>query len=379
MHPAPPMSSTRFVSALVFASLSLSPFVHAQELRGEPSMRLVLLRDGHRSIVKRGDLSTLGETEQAKIAASVGVDLAAPDNPLLHAKLADDKLYLLFYKTLEHAFADRPYVIQRIRKTERSWKTKNSEPTERVTYQVEVFKLLGGAVKRPDQHFGRYGLGDDYRREIVKEYEFGFGVVPGKCEGTDWPFDPRKLFHYLQPYDEQVGVYDEVKLVRPVKWRLEASFDRDGDWRVRSPELGFDAPKKMPKLESCEPEPMPKSKGVVLVVGEGLQGLRSLEQDGGEELVRTTFTNGRSALTTDRGVMFHLDTSGRPYRIGTLPGFLGETEKGLKHGDSRERVAEVMGAPKQAKDAWMWRYPGVQLRFDGLDRVDRIWVDVDTE
>ena len=365
-------------TTLLLAAASLLPtFVAAQDVRGEPSIRPILLRDGFRSICKRGDLSKLAETRQAKVAASAGVDLERPDNPILLTSFRDGRLYLLFYKAFEHAFADRPYVIQRIRKTERTWKEKGAKPTERVTYQVEVFKLLGGETKRPDQHFGRYSLRGNYRREIVKEYEIGFGVVPDKCEGTDWPFDARKLFVYLQEYDEDRALYDAVKFVEPLKWSLHVSFSQDGKWRVRSRELGFDAPKKMPKLRACAPSPLRKSKTVVLVGDQGPEGFTSLAESGGEELVRTKFVNDNSAVTTDKGLLFNLDAGGDPYRVATVAGFLGQTDKGLRHGDTRARVVEVMGAPtNQPKDAWMWRYRGVQFRFDGMDRVDRIWVDV---
>jgi hypothetical protein len=140
---------------------------HAVLAGDVPALRLVHLDDGI-----RGDLE---KSPIFKHARSAGVDLRRWREPLLVHCYRNGRLFYLFYKTTENALADRPYLIQRIRKTERAWPMPGAKPEVRVTYQVEVFKTFAGALKRADQHYGSFGLRDYARREIVKEYEIGFG------------------------------------------------------------------------------------------------------------------------------------------------------------------------------------------------------------
>ena len=132
-----------------------------------PQLRLHPLLDG-----LRGDPGDL-----AKEAAKVGLDLQKPDNPLVAWACKDGRLFYAFYKSTEEAFGDRAWMLQRIRKVERTWAGKDAAPEEKVTYQVEAFKTQGGALKSPDQHFGSFGLRGAHRREVVKEYEIGFGEL----------------------------------------------------------------------------------------------------------------------------------------------------------------------------------------------------------
>lgn len=347
-----------------------------------PRIRLVPLRDGFRTIAPDGDMARLGETGTFKEALEAGVDLARPPHPIVAWRFAGKRLYYVFYKTTENALGDRPYLIQRIRKVERAWKTPEAPPEEKVTWQVEVFKIRGGELKSPDQHFGSFGLNGNHRREIVKEYEIGFGEVPGMCEGRSWPFDPDTLFRMLQAYQEDEGIFPQVKFRASCKWTLSVDFDAKGNCSVRSPELGFDAPTRLPARDQTLPAPGPASAGTVLVEGRGVEGVavgRSSREDLvralGEPLEDAPAGLGHTNLSFKGGLTVNLDPKGKVNTILTRPGFAGKTSKGATHGMYRDEVARLYGLPaKGAPDAESWRYGGVQFTFDGFDRVKRIVV-----
>jgi hypothetical protein len=81
-------------------------------------------------------------------------------------------------------------------------------------------------------------------------------------------------------------------------------------------------------------------------------------------------------MSFERSLTCNLDPEGRLKAILTRPGFLGATKEGLRHGDTRAKVMEKRGAPKDQKaDAQDWVYPGVIFRFDAQDQVVRIVVN----
>jgi HEAT repeat protein len=241
------------------------------EKRAPLVLRPLPLAEGVRDVLNPGDdPKKLGERDVYKRAKSVGIDLArSQSDPVVGMTWTGDRLFYVFYKTVEEAFADRPYVIQRIKKTQRTWAAPDAEPAETVTFQVEAFKLLGGAQKRGDQHYGSYGIKEWHRREVVKEYEIGFGEVPGQCEGTDWPFDHGILFEYVKEYGPERDTYDAVRFQSSVTWSLSVSLDRDGSWYVRAPELGIDLPAAPTSEARTVPPADPASEGLVLVRGVG--------------------------------------------------------------------------------------------------------------
>ena len=173
-------------------SFVLAPFVLAVAASAQAAtvsstnaplqLRLVPLLDGLLEDTK-GDLAAIATSDVGKEAAKVGLDLAKPPNPYAVAGCKEGRLFYVFYKTTEEAFGDRAWVLQRIKKTERTWKTADAEPEEKVTFQVEAFKTIGGSLKGADQHYGGYSLRGAHRREVVKEYEVGFGEVPGRGSG----------------------------------------------------------------------------------------------------------------------------------------------------------------------------------------------------
>lgn len=223
-----------------------------------PVLRLVSIREGLLRSVVRGDLSRLPEAAIQKQAARVGVDLAEPPQSHVVHRFANARLFYVFYKVAEEAFGEQAWVLQRIKRTERNWDAPDDpEPEVKVTYQVEAFKLRDGALKRPDQHYGCYGIGNRHRREIVKEYEIGFGSVPGKAEGIDWPFDDGILFKVLARYGPSSEVYDRVAFTAATPWTLSVTLEADGDYRVAAPELGFAVPETPPPEEADAGEARP--------------------------------------------------------------------------------------------------------------------------
>lgn len=352
--------------------------------RPAPDVRLVHLLDGLRPMAPGDDPARVGETKTAKDAARYGLDLAKPANPLIAHAWSGGRLWYVFYKVTENAFGDRPYVIQRIRKTERTWAADDTKtPEEKVTYQVEVFKTMAGTLKQPDQHHGDFGHQDAARREIVKEYEIGFGEVPGACEGRAWPFEAGTLFRMLQAYQTEAGLWDRVAFTAARKWSLTVTLGRDGRYSIVSPELGLDVPRTVPDAKLADPRPVEASKEIVLTPGTGPKGLTlgtSTPEDAAKTLgepVETTAagTKGNVNHSFRAAVTCNFDASGRLNTVITRAGFLGRTSNGVAHGMSRAKVMELLGAPKgQRADAVQWTFPGMLVSFDGFDRVARIVV-----
>ncbi|MHC4860875.1 MAG: hypothetical protein ACYTDY_12390, partial [Planctomycetota bacterium] len=119
-------------------------------------LRPIPVEEGFRDVV---GTEKLAKSDLQKHARKVGIDLTKePENPFVVQGMRDGRIFYVFYKTVENAFGGGPYLIQRIRRTERNWATLDAEPEVKVTYQVEVFKTLAGQLKRADQHYGYYVL-----------------------------------------------------------------------------------------------------------------------------------------------------------------------------------------------------------------------------
>ena len=379
------MSRTVPLLAVLAAAVVTLPSARAGDAPKprEPELRLVHLLDGLRPDAPDDDPARVGETKTAQAALKFGIDLTKPPHPLFAHASRGGRVWYLFYKVTENAFGDRPYVIQRIRKIERTWKdASDTKPEEKSTYQVEVFKTLGGTLKQADQHFGDYGLHDAHRREIVKEYEIGLGEVPGSCEGTAWPFPATSLYQLLQAYVAERGIYDDVVFKAARKWSLTVSFSADGSYAIRSPELGIDAPKSVPDPEKAAPRPDAESKDVVLTPGRGFEKARCGEGTAeelksllGEPLESAAVGKASTNLSFRRSVTCNLDATGKLNTVITRAGFAGRTSNGISHGLTRSDVMKKLGAPSgQRADAVNWRYAGLQISFDGFDRVSRLVV-----
>jgi hypothetical protein len=363
----------------VFSSLCLTlVLLCGADDRGPAlELRLVPLADGP----AERDAGTDGGNDIFRLAGSVQLDLRAPPHPLVAWECAGGRLFYLFYKTVEEAFGDRPYLIQRIRKTVREYTAPDdAHPRTTITCQVEAFRTIGGTLKRPDEHFARITLKDAYRIEVLKEYEIGFGEIPGVCTGTRWPGPEGKLYWMLQPYAPDPGLYDKVRFRLSRKWSLSVSLDRQGNYWIRSSELNIDLPDNPPPPEAARPRRDPASAGVVLVEGVGVGALR-LKQSRAADVARafgpplevvqagaaTKNYSHRRALT------FNIYDNGAINTIFTRPGFAGRTRKGIRHGDERARVVELYGpAPGEPDDTcWFYR-EGVGFYFDSQGRVRQI-------
>jgi len=340
-----------------------------------PDLRLIHLFDGFREGADSGGLEKSFIYKQARKA---GIDLRAWHEPLLVHSFRNGRLFYVFYKTTENALGDRPYLIQRIRKTERTWANMGEAPTERVTYQVEVFKTLAGALKRADQHFGSFGLGKNARREIIKEYEIGFGEVPGKCAGTTWPYKPNTLFHKLQPYQDKPGDYPRVKFRRARKWKLRVAFDDKGRYAVESPELGFAAPERLPVKSRSNTNAASKKLVLEAAVGIGPFKLgeataSDLARLHGKPLEITRSGSGHANHSVRSGLTVNFDPDGKANTIITRTNFGGSTAKGVRLWDVRAAVEAAYGrSDRHRYGARFWRFEGIIFYFDGFDRVERI-------
>lgn len=345
-----------------------------------PALRLVPLLDGLRSDAPDGDLARLAETTVGKEASKVGIDLAQPKHPLVVAAFAKGRLFYVFYKATEEAFGDRPWVLQRIRKVERTWATAGAPPDEKVTWQVEAFKTQAGSLKSADQHFGSFALRDAHRREVVKEYEIGFGEIPGHAAGTTWPFAANTLFHMLQPYGDEPGLFEKVAFTNARRWTLTTSFGKDGTWSLACPELGIDLPKTAPAAAATRPEPDAASKAIVLKVGEGVWqarlGTSTIDEVGkvlGEALEDVEMPGGGRNVSYRAGLTCNFEATGKLNTILTRTTFAGRTSNGIALGASRADVKKKLGAPKTgADDAPAWTYPGLLVAFDAVGNVTRL-------
>lgn len=337
-----------------------------------PQLRLHPLLDG-----LRGDPGDLD-----KEAAKVGIDLKKPDNPLVAWACKDGRLFYVFYKSTEEAFSDRAWMLQRIRKVERTWATKDATPEEKVTYQVEAFKTQGGALKGPDQHFGSFGLRGAHRREVVKEYEIGFGELPGEAAGAAWPFAANRLFHMLQAYGDDRAIFDKVQFVASRRWTLTVAFGADGSYAITSPELGLDLPKNPPKLEQARAVVDPASKALVLEAGVGPAGLtvgKSVRADVDKVLgvpLEDVPTGPNRNVSYRGGLTCNFAQDGVLNTVFTRACFGGRTKEGIVLGMARAEVKKKLG--KAAKDfddgEVSWTVPGLHVHFDALGQVVRLVV-----
>ncbi len=344
-------------------------------------LRLVPLLDGLLEDTK-GDVAAIATSDVGKEAAKVGLDLAKPPNPYAVAAYKEGRLFYVFYKTTEEAFGDRAWVLQRIKKIERTCKTADAEPEEKVTFQVEAFKTIGGSMKGSDQHYGGYSLRGAHRREVVKEYEVGFGEVPGTAAGAAWPFDRKRLFHMLQPYEGDSSLYDRVKFHASRRWTLTATLASDGSHRVHSPDLGIDLPKKQPTSELAKVPADPASKDLVLIAGHGLAGFsvgKSKREDVdkvlGEPLEYLPAGDNHNASYRG-GLTCNFDPNGVLNTVFTRASFAGSTKEGLRHGMTRDEVQKKLGKI-QGGVGPSWLLPGLVVKFDATGVVQRFVVTKD--
>ena len=346
-------------------------------------MRLQPLLDGLREDAPKGDLSAVATTTIGKEAAKVGLDLTKPKNPLVAMAYRDGRLFYVFYKVTDEAFGERAWMLQRIRKIERTWATADAAPEEKVTWQVEAFKTNGGSLKGSDEHFGSFALRTAHRREIVKEYEIGFGELAGKAEGAGWPFAMDTLFHMLQPYGDDATLHDRVKFTASRRWTLTVSFDATGAHQVLCPELGLDLPKKVPGPELARSPVDPASKAIVLTAGAGPAGVTvgtskraDVDKALGAVLEDVPVGPSNRNVSYRGGLTCNFDADGVLNTVFTRASFGGRTKEGVLLGMSRAEVRKKLGAVAKDQDdgAERWTLPGLTVVFDAAGTVRRVVV-----
>jgi hypothetical protein len=367
------------IAAAIFAAALSSRAVAQEAAEIEVlQLRLVPIKQGHVESAFGRDAARFRATEAYRAADAAGVIIDPPSHPLVVHSLKDARLYFLFYNTLENAFGPASYLIQRIKKTERNYSDANDEtPETKITRLVEAIKLQPTAMP-PDQHFGSYALGRFFRREIVKEFEIGFGEIESVATGADWPFEAGTRFKQIHDYIEDPATYDNVRFSRSRVWTLRVSFDRDGNYSVQVPELDIDAPTALPGLEAVTVKPAPGSRELILEEGRGVSGLR-LAESRAEDIERVfgapLHVMRASASANNyihrQGLTFNVTINGAINTIFTTPAFAGKTSKGIALGDARDRVMEAYGNPLRSFGQTA-SYPGVFFYFDAEDRVSRI-------
>lgn len=376
---------TWLVPILLFAAAVVAQAPAAAGTQTAPPLRMRLqpLLDGLLEDAPKGDLATVATTTIGKEAAKVGLDLTKPKNPLVAMAYRDGRLFYVFYKVTEEAFGERAWMLQRIRKIERTWATADAAPEEKVTWQVEAFKTSGGSLKGSDQHFGSFALRSAHRREIVKEYEIGFGEIAGKAEGAGWPFAMDRLFHTLQPYGDDATLHDQVKFTASRRWTLTVSFDATGKHQVLSPELGLDLPNKVPGPELARSPVDPASKEIVLTAGAGPAGVTvgiskraDVDKALGAVLEDVPAGPSNRNVSYRGGLTCNFDADGVLNTVFTRASFGGKTKDGLQHGMARAEVRKKLGAAAkdQADDAERWILPGLMVVFDAAGAVRRLVV-----
>ncbi len=239
--------------ALLSITIGLLAPAAASRQATELTLRLVPIRQGISEDKRQA------EAEIVTKARNVGIDLRDPSHPLLVHSYKDGRLFYVFYKTMGRASGPRSYLIQRIRKVERFYASPgDAKPRTQETFLVEAFKLREGSMKKADQHYGSYGISSYHKREVVKEYEIGFGQIDNIASGARWPFERSVLYKRIQDYSPDRTIYDRVTFARSKKWTLAVTFDRTGGYSIRSPELGFDVPTTLPLTREPEPKPAMK-------------------------------------------------------------------------------------------------------------------------
>ncbi len=246
-------------------------------------------------------------------------------------------------------------------------------------------KATNGHMKKPDQHFGSYGLRGFDKRTIVKEFEVGYGTIEQYGDGGGSPFDPGILFKQLQPYSQRRGLYDRIHYERSTTWTLSVSFDRAGNYELRAAELGIEVVWKLPSASTKSNSSRQPTGGpgdihvteIVLEEGKGVWGIivgESRREDVEQRLGPPAAQERRATtlnLRFPQGITFNIPDDRPVNTIYSEPEFQGRTSKGIRHGDAKSRVFELYGEPRR-QTAETLSYDGVIFWLDREGRVKKI-------
>jgi N-acetylneuraminic acid mutarotase len=378
--------SLRFVALCSFslAISAIAPWVLGQDAARPLVVRAVPIESGNRISSFGGEPERFAKTPVARAAQRARVAIAPPAHQALAHGYNDSRLFYLFYNDVANVPPNR-YLVQRIQRTKKTLGVDGEVLAEETHFQVEAFKSLNGRIKRPDQHFGSYGLGNAHRRMITKEYEVGLadvahlgkdaqkqadGTTPDEPANatTKWPFENRLLFQLIQPYSKEKQVFENVDYTSSVKWKLEVWFDRLGNYGIACPELGIDVTHRVPDLAASSADWAPAlstgeapavSTGeapvatgeLTLQEGEGIEGLQigvSSLRDAVRKLgnpISQKRLNGSRNVVFKQKLSLNFTQSGRLHTVSTLSGFTGQTTRGIRHGDGPELVVSRYGPP----------------------------------
>ncbi len=378
------------LSLALLAVLVLPHEARTAEVEGDAlRLQIVPIDRGNRESSFGNVPDRFATTAVYKAAENSGIDLQQPEHPLLVFKYDGGRLFYLFYNDIVNV-PDGRYLIQRVKRTTIN-RSSDGESTSQVAYLVEALKSAGGRSKRPDQHFGSFSLQGHERREIIKEFDVGLGEIAGIAEGEEWPFEPGKLFQRIQNYGEMADTFDRVKFQESVHWTVRVSFDRNGNYELRCPELGIELVRTWPapvvNAAGNAPDMArgadtdvaidPATTDVVLQEGVGAlgvvvgeTGLAEAQRQLGEPVDIERLKVAANYHFAQR-ISLNVPVDEPVNTLFTRPGFGGRTEKGVRHGDTRGRVQEVYGNPDRSTSGTA-TFDGVIFWFDAEDRVNKI-------
>jgi len=217
-------------------------------------LRLATIDAGNRLSSYGDDPERFQQTGVYKAAKMCGVRIAPPDNPYVACAFKQRRMFYLFYNVVTGVpalqnQASEPYLIQTVKRTITDYPL-NGKPISKVNYLVEAIKTRQGVSKKPDQHFGNFGIYKFERRRIVKEFVVGTGSIQGIATAGNWPFDPRILYKSIQSYQPEPGHCEKCSFTNSKKWTLVVEFDRYGNYSMKSDEMGIEIMFRVPTAKA---------------------------------------------------------------------------------------------------------------------------------
>ena len=249
-----------FLLSLAIFGVLESPLVLADP--GDSlGLRVTTIDAGNRLSSFGNDPERFRQTGVYKAAQVCGASIAPPDNPFVVCTFKNRRMFYLFYNVVTRVPAlqnqsDEPYLIQTVKRTITDYPP-NGKPISRVSYLVEAIKTRQGVSKKPDQHFGNFGIYKFERRKIVKEFVVGTGSIQGIATSGKWPFDPGILYKSIQSYQADPGHYEKCCFTNTKKWTLVVEFDRYGNHSMKSDELGIEIMFRVPEAENSSRKTLP--------------------------------------------------------------------------------------------------------------------------
>jgi hypothetical protein len=168
-----------------------------------------------------------------KRALNVGIHLKEELDKYSVVGYKDHSFFFLFYDFITAAGCPNDYVIQKVKLTKSYYDFSGSPYKQEEQFLVEALALnFKKETKRADEHQKEYLLGKFHSRKIVIDLEIGCGQIPKVIEGRAWPFTENQLYHSIQNYSDQPGLYNKVNFSFSSRYRVAMEFDRDGKYSL---------------------------------------------------------------------------------------------------------------------------------------------------